>query len=186
MSEYNPTPGAVPPPPDVPSVPAVPAVPAGPSPVLSMEAVIEQARTMRLRNADDIAHRLARGERLDAERLYGVLHSQKLAGWWLLIDRHIRCGSVGRGLTPAGVVAKYVSWISPFLEERASCEAPFTFDVLGVKSVQELALAHLDRAMALIRQDAAGTFLEQVKSLAPASAEQEQSRSGLAGQEATA
>ncbi|MFI6392209.1 hypothetical protein [Nonomuraea sp. NPDC050540] len=178
MPESTPIPGTDTPPPDAPAVP---------SPALSVEEIIEQARTTRRRNADDIAHRLARGEQLSAERLYDTLHSQKVGGWWLMIDRHIRYSPIGRGLTPAKAVAKYVSWISPYLEDNAPCDPVCTFDALELKSVQELALAHLDRALALIRQDAARTFLEQAGSLAPASsAEHKQSPSGSAGQEATA
>ncbi|MFI9552697.1 hypothetical protein [Nonomuraea endophytica] len=177
MPEFTPIPGTDTPPPDGPAVP---------SPALSVEEIIEQARTTRRRNADDIAHRLARGEQLSAERLYDVLHSQKVGGWWLMIDRHIRYSPIGRGLTPAKAVAKYASWISPYLEDNASYDPVCTFDLLGAKSVQELALAHLDRALALIRQDAAHTFLEQATSLAPASTEHKQPPSSSAGQEATA
>lgn len=175
MREFNPRARAITPPLEA---------SCAPSPALSVEAVIEQAWQARQRNAGNVAGRLARGERLSAERLYDMLHTQKLAGWWLLVDRHSRHSRIGRGLTPAQAVAKYVSWISPYLDDDAPSEPDVALGVLGLSSVHELALAHLDRALALIRQDAASTFLAQAKSLEPASIEQAPSTS--AGQEATA
>ncbi|MET8990814.1 hypothetical protein ABZW49_35640 [Nonomuraea wenchangensis] len=150
---------------------------------LSVEAVIEQARQMRKHNADTIGRRLGRGERLSAEVLYDVLHAQTLAGWWLLVDRHIQHG---QGLTPEQTVARFVSWISPYQDDDSSVlDTATSFRVLGLRCEHELALAHVERALALIRQDAARTFLAQVTRLVPASPA-EQALGSSAGQEAEA
>lgn len=144
-----------------------------PGEALSVEGVIEQARQMRQRNAEGIARRLGRGERLKAEVLYDILHTQTLAGWWLLVDRHIQHARGGRGLTPEQTVARFVSWISPYLDDDASAlDTATSFRVLGLRCEHELALAHIDRALALIRQNAARSFLAQVKTLVPACTEQ--------------
>lgn len=157
-----------------------------PSQALSVEAIVEQARQMRQHNAETIGRRLSRGERLRAEVLYDILHAQTLAGWWLLVDRHIQHARGGWGLTPEQTVARFVSWISPYLDDDASAlDTVTSFRVLGLRCEHELALAHFDRALALIRQDAARTFLAQVKTLAPASPA-EQAPSNSARQEAKA
>ncbi|WP_177227717.1 hypothetical protein [Nonomuraea pusilla] len=151
-----------------------------------MEAIIEQACQLRRHNADIIGQRLSRGERLSAEVLYGILHAQTLAGWWLLVDRRIQHVRGSRGLTPEQVVARFVSWIRPYREDDAvPANAATSVRVLGLHSEHGLALAHFDRALALIRQDAARTFLAQVKTLVPASPAEQAPRSS-AGQEAKA
>ncbi|MEU6718657.1 hypothetical protein ABZ897_44945 [Nonomuraea sp. NPDC046802] len=157
-----------------------------PSETLSVEAVIEQARQMRQRNADDIARRLGRGERLTAEQIYDTLRAQTLATWWLLVDRHIQHARSGRGLTPQQTVARFASWVSPYIDDDATApDTLTTVRTLGLHCAHELALAHFDRALALIRQDAARTFLAQAKTLGPASPA-EQAPSSSAGQEARA
>ncbi|NRQ38432.1 hypothetical protein HII36_42385 [Nonomuraea sp. NN258] len=160
-----------------------------PGEALSVEEAIEQARQLRQSNAEGIARRLGRGERLSAEVLYDILHTQTLAGWWLLIDRqirHARGDRLLRGLTPEHTVARFVSWISPYLDGDAiALEAALSVRVLGLRCEYQLALAHLDRALALIRQDAARDFLTQVKTLVPASSA-EQATSSSAGREAKA
>ncbi len=156
-----------------------------PNQTLSVEAVIEQARQMRQRNAEDIARRLGRGERLTAEQLYDLLHAQTLATWWLLIDRHIEHARGGRGLRSVQAVAKFVSWITPYLNKATSPDPAIAVRAVGLHSERELAEAHFDRASALMRQDAARTFLAQVETLVPASST-EQAPSTSAGQETTA
>ncbi|MFI6180542.1 hypothetical protein ACIA8R_33745 [Nonomuraea sp. NPDC051191] len=141
-----------------------------PSEPVSVEAITEQARQMRQHNADTIGRRLSRGERLSAEVLYDILHAQTLAGWWLLVDRHIRHARGGRGLASEETVARFVSWISPYLDDDASAlDTATSCRILGLHCEHELALAHFERALALIRQDAARTFLAQAKTLQPAS-----------------
>jgi hypothetical protein len=158
-------------------VPAPDAAPAT-SEALSVEAIVEQVRRLRRRNAADIARRLGLGERLNAEQLYDILHAQTLATWWLLVDRHIQHARDGRGLTPEQTVNRFVSWISPYLDDDATeFDTAMTVRALGVQSGHELALAHFDQALALIRQDAARTFFAQVKRLASAFAEQASSTS---------
>ncbi|MFI6816119.1 hypothetical protein ACIBG7_27195 [Nonomuraea sp. NPDC050328] len=138
-----------------------------------MEGVIEQAREMRQHNAEDIGRRLGRGERLTAEQLYDSLHAQTLATWWLLVDRHIQHACGGRGRTTEQMVARYVAWVSPYLEEdTVAPDVALSVEVLGPDVEREFALAHFDRAMALIRRDAARTFMAQVKNLVPACTEQ--------------
>ncbi|MFI6295964.1 hypothetical protein ACIBEJ_30505 [Nonomuraea sp. NPDC050790] len=157
-----------------------------PGTTLSVEAVIEQARTMRRGNADDLARRLGRGERLSAEQLYETLRNQTLATWWLLVDRHIHYARGARALAPEQTVARFVSWVSPYLEDdTVTPEVTQSVHILGPGLEHELALAHLERAMALIRRDAARTFLSQVKTLAPAPAPQTPSSTST-GQEKTA
>ncbi|MGW0481381.1 MULTISPECIES: hypothetical protein [Nonomuraea] len=153
---------------------------------LSVEVVIAQARQMRQHNADIIGRRLGRGERLSAEVLYDTLHAQILAGWWLLVDRHIRHARGGRGLPSEQTVARFVAWISPYLDDDASAlDTATNFRMLGLRCEHELALAHFERALALIRQDAARTFLTQAKALPPASPAEAPSSSS-AGREAKA
>lgn len=141
-----------------------------------MGAVIEQARQIRRRNAEDIFRQLGRGKRLSAEQLYNILHSQTLATWWLLVDRHIeRIGD--RGLSPKRAVERFVSWITPYLNDATPPDPALAVRAFGLNSEHELALVHFDRAFALIRQDAARAFLAQVETLAPASVEQAPSTS---------
>lgn len=157
------------------------------SEALSVEAAIEQARQIRKHNADAIGRRLSRGERLSAEVLYDVLHAQTLAGWWLLVDRHIQHARGGRDLTSAQTMARFVSWISPYLDDDASAlDTVTSFQALGLRCQHELALAHVERALALIRQDAARTFLAQAKTLGPASPAEQAPSSNSTGQEAKA
>ncbi|MEV4391249.1 hypothetical protein [Nonomuraea sp. NPDC049607] len=152
----------------------------------SVEVVIEQARQIRQHNADTIGRRLGQGQRLSAEVLYDILHAQTLAGWWLLVDRQIQHARGGRGLTPAHATARFVTWVSPYLDDDTTApDTAGTVRVLGLHCEHELALAHFDRALALIRQDAARTFLAQVKTLVPASSS-EQAPSSSPGPEAKA
>ncbi|MGW2157527.1 hypothetical protein [Nonomuraea sp. NPDC001699] len=154
------------------------------SEALSMEAIIEQASEVRRRNADDIARRLGRGERLNAEQLYVTLHAQTLTGWWLLVDRYIQHERGGRDLTSEQTVARFVSWISPYLDDDASAlDTATSSQALGLGCAHELALAHVERALALIRQDAARTFLDQAKTLGPASPAEQAPGSSSAGRE---
>jgi hypothetical protein len=155
---------------------------------LRLETVIEQARTTRRRLADDIARRLHRGERLSAEQLYDTLRAQTLATWWLLVDRHIRYAREEGGPTPERMVAKFAFWVGSCLTADAVGPAPdvaLSVSALGPDVEHEIALAHFDRALALVRRDAARTFLGQVKTLAPASAQQTPSSSPT-GPETTA
>lgn len=139
----------------------------------SVETVIEQARQMRQRNAEDTFRRLGRGERLNAEQLYDLLHAQTLATWWLLVDRHIQHARGGRELTPEQAVAKFVSWVSPYLgDDPGDLDTTTSVRVLGLHCEHELAVAYFDGALALIRQNAARSFLAQVKTLVPACTEQ--------------
>ncbi|MFI6296657.1 hypothetical protein ACIBEJ_34065 [Nonomuraea sp. NPDC050790] len=150
-----------------------PAPGSAPGEALSVEAVIEQARTMRQRNINDLARRLGRGEQLSGEQLRDTLRDQTLATWWLLVERHIR--HAGGGLTPEQSMAKFASWISTYLKDDAVEPVPdiaLYVGLLGEDLEHEFVLHHVNRAMTLIRRDAARTFLRQVRSLAPASAEQ--------------
>ncbi|MEU8319789.1 hypothetical protein AB0C33_15620 [Nonomuraea sp. NPDC048881] len=152
----------------------------------SVEVIIEQARQMRQHNADTIGRRLSQGQRLSAEVLYDILHAQTLAGWWLLVDRQIQHARGGRGLTPAHATARFVTWVSPYLDDDTTTpDTAGMVRALGLHCEHELALAHFDRALALIRQDAARTFLAQVKTLVPASSVK-QAPSSSAGPEAKA
>ncbi|MFD9950769.1 hypothetical protein ACFWYW_27320 [Nonomuraea sp. NPDC059023] len=150
-----------------------PAAAPAPGETLSMEAIIEQARITRRRSSDDIARRLGRGEHLSAEQLYDTLRAQTLATWWLLVDRHIRHAGRSQGLTQKQTLAKFASWISSYLDhDDPTPDVAMVVGVLGPEVEHEFALIHLNRAMALIRRDAARTFIAQAEALAPASAEQ--------------
>ncbi|MEV4800766.1 hypothetical protein AB0K18_12200 [Nonomuraea sp. NPDC049421] len=137
----------------------------------SVEATIEQARQTRQLNADLIGRRLRLGERVSAEVLYETLHAHTLAGWWLLVERHIQ-----RSQSPEKTVARFVSWISPYQDDDSSaCSTATGCGSHGPHCGRESAVAHIARALTLIRQDAARTFVEHVTTLAPAScAEQEE------------
>ncbi|MEU4574624.1 hypothetical protein [Nonomuraea sp. NPDC023979] len=146
-----------------------------PGEALSLEAVIERARTLRQHNADDIGRRLGRGERLTAEQLYNTLRTQTLATWWLLVDRHIQHACDDR--TTGQIVARYVSWVSPYLEEdTVAPDVALSVHILGPDIEHKLALAHFDRALTLIRRDTARTFMAQAKNLVPACTEQTPAR----------
>ncbi|MFE0156735.1 hypothetical protein ACFWY5_57090 [Nonomuraea sp. NPDC059007] len=184
MSDRSQSPGAPKPAPDT-ETDATPAL--APGEALSMEAIIEQARTTRRDIADDIARRLGQGEHLSAEQLYDTLRAQTIATWWLLVDRHIRHAGRSQGLTQKQTLAKFASWISSYLDhDDPTPDVAMVVGVLGPEVEHEFALIHLNRAMALIRRDAARTFIAQAEALAPASAEPEQAPSNSAGQEPTA
>ncbi|MFI9836346.1 hypothetical protein ACIHFD_04895 [Nonomuraea sp. NPDC051941] len=151
---------------------------------VSLEAVIDQARSTRQQHIDDLFRRLGRGERLTAEQLHNTLHAQTLSTWWLLVARHIEHAD-GGGLPPAQAIARFVSWITPYLEDPTSPDPEIAVQALGLSSEHELALAHLDRSLALIRQGAARAFLTQAEMLVPACST-EQSPDASTGQEATA
>ncbi|MEV6986753.1 hypothetical protein AB0M95_36605 [Sphaerisporangium sp. NPDC051017] len=150
----------------------------------SLEAIIDQARHTRQHHLDDIVRRLGRGERPRAEQIYDALCAQTLCTWWLLVARHIEHAEGGR-LRPAHAVARFVSWITPYLGDPTPFDSGIAQRALGLSSEHELALAHLDRSLALIRQGAARIFLTQAETLAPARSA-EQSSSASTGQEATA
>ncbi|MFF0861408.1 hypothetical protein ACFYUV_06625 [Nonomuraea sp. NPDC003560] len=146
---------------------------AAPDEALAVEAVIEQAHNLRQSGVADIARRLSRGERLTAGQLYNLLHIQTLATWWMLIDRHLRHARDGRGLTTEQTVARFASWIRSYLDDDpGDLDTATSVLTPGRGPTQELALAHFDRGLALIRQNAARSFLNQVKTLVPACTEQ--------------
>ncbi|WP_157254889.1 hypothetical protein [Nonomuraea typhae] len=156
-----------------------------PGEALSVEAIIEQARTTRRRSSEDLARKLDRGEYLSGEEFYDTLRAQTLATWWLLVERHIR--HVGGGLPLEQTLAKFVCWISSYLDNNdATPDVALSVGVLGPEIEHEFALIHFNRAWALIRRDAARTFRAQVEALAPASTGPEQAPSSSAGQEPTA
>lgn len=156
-----------------PSTGTGPASSAAPDESLAVKAVIEQARNLRQSGVEDIARRLSRGERLTAEQLYNLLHIQTLATWWILIDRHIQRARDGRGLTTEQTVARFAAWIRPYLDDDpGDLDTATSVLAHGRGPTQELALAHFDGGLALIRQNAARSFLNQVKTLVPACTEQ--------------
>ncbi|MFB4267835.1 hypothetical protein [Nonomuraea sp. GTA35] len=146
------------------------------------EAIIEQARSARQDHTDDIFRRLGRGERLSAAQLYDLLYAHTLCTWWLLVARHIAYAD-GGGLRPAQAIARFVSWIAPYAdtppEPTTHTQNP------GADVEREPALDHLEHSLALIRHNAARTFLAQAETLAPACSHQ-QTPAASTGQEATA
>ncbi|MGP3917746.1 hypothetical protein [Nonomuraea sp. 10N515B] len=150
----------------------------------SMGAIIQQTQHNWQHHLDDIIRRLGRGERLRAEQIYDTLHAQTLRTWWRLVARHIEHADGGE-LSPAQSVARFVSWISPYLDDPTSPEQSQAVRGRGQDGELEHALAHLNHSLALVRQGAARTFLAQAETLAPACCA-EQPASAPAGQEATA
>jgi hypothetical protein len=150
---------------------------------VSLQAITEQAQQTWQQHLDDIVRRLGRGERLTAEQIYDTLHAQTLCIWWRLMARHLEHAD-GGGLRPAQAIARFVSWITPYLDNPTPPE-PSQVGTRGQDGELELALAHLGHSLALIRQGAARIFLAQAETLEPASLA-EQSPSASTGQEATA
>ncbi|MCF6476188.1 hypothetical protein FAF44_48790 [Nonomuraea sp. MG754425] len=156
----------------------------------SLEAITEQARRAHQHHLDDTVRRLGRGERLTAEQVYEALHAQTLCRWWLLVARHIEHADSG-GLPPAQAIARFVSWITPYLDDPTPPDPSQAVGTRGREGELELALAHLGHSMALIRQGAARTFLAQAQTLAQAeilvpTSLTKQSPSASTGREATA
>ncbi|MEV0386881.1 hypothetical protein [Nonomuraea sp. NPDC050643] len=160
-----------------------PAAPSGKVPA-ALETVIEQARSARQQHLDDIVRRLGRGERLSAEQIYTTLRAQTLCTWWRLLARHIEYAE-GGGVRPAEAVSRFVSWITPYLDDPTPPDPNVTTRAPGRNGELDFALAHLDHSLALIRQGAARIFLAQAEILAPACSAQ-QSPSASTGQETTA
>ncbi|GAA4102296.1 hypothetical protein [Nonomuraea soli] len=164
------------------SAPATPTLPAR-NEALSVEALIEQARETQRRSIDGLARKLRLGQQPSAEQLYDILRAQTLGTWWVLVERHLRYAGGDQGQT----LARFLSLVSFYLnEDDTTRDITLAVGVLGPEDEHEFTLIHLNRAMDLIRRDAARTFLEQLMSLASASSEPEQSASGSAGQEGTA
>ncbi|MFD9939589.1 hypothetical protein ACFWYW_24995 [Nonomuraea sp. NPDC059023] len=173
MSDHPQHPDTPKPPPDSEAAAAILTTAPAPGETLSMEAIIEQARTTRRRSSEDIARRLGRGEHLSAEQFHDTLRAQTLATWWLLVDRHIRHAGRSQGLTQKQTLAKFAAWISSYLDhDDPTPDVAMVVGVLGPEVEHEFSIIHLNRAMALIRRDAARTFIAQAEALAPASAEQ--------------
>ncbi|MEV4175677.1 hypothetical protein [Nonomuraea sp. NPDC049709] len=149
-----------------------------------LEAITEHARSVRQHHTDDLFRRLGRGERLTAEQIYDILYAQTLCTWWHLVARHLEYAD-GGGLRPAQAIARFISWIAPYANNPTPPEPAMPAPAPRVDSERELALDHLNRSLALIRQDAARTFLAQAETLAPACSRQ-QTPSASTGQEATA
>ncbi|MEV0615685.1 hypothetical protein AB0I81_20385 [Nonomuraea sp. NPDC050404] len=149
-----------------------------------LEAIIEQARSARKDHTDDIFRRLGRGERLSAAQLYDLLYAQTLSTWWLLVARHIEYADSG-GLRPAQAVARFISWIAPYADNPTPPQPATDTPNPGADVERERALDHLERSLALIRHDAAHTFLRQAETLAPACSHQ-QTPAASTGQEGTA
>ncbi|MGW4409627.1 hypothetical protein ACWEJ6_36755 [Nonomuraea sp. NPDC004702] len=148
------------------------------------EVIIEQARSARQDHTDDIFRRLGRGERLSAEQVYDLLHAHTLCTWWLLVARHIEHADSG-GLRPAQAIARFISWIAPYANNPTPPEPATDTPSPGADVERALALDHLERSLALIRHDAAHTFLSQAETLALACSRQ-QTPTASTGQEATA
>ncbi|MFC4014804.1 hypothetical protein ACFOY2_46815 [Nonomuraea purpurea] len=156
----------------------------------SLQAITEQARHTWQHHLDDIVRRLGRGERLTAEQIYDTLRAQTLCIWWRLLARHIE-HTESQGMRPDQSVAKFVSWITPYLDDPTPPDPSQAVRRCGQDGELELALAHLGHSLALIRQGAARTFLAQAQTLAQAetlapACPAEQAPSASIGQEATA
>ncbi|MFB4285884.1 hypothetical protein ACBJ59_62275 [Nonomuraea sp. MTCD27] len=150
----------------------------------SLEAIIEQACSVRQHHTDDLFRRLGRGERLTAEQIYDTLHAHTVCTWWLLVARHIEYAD-GGGLRPAQAIARFISWIAPYATDPTPPEPAMDAPAPGADSELTAALDHLERSLALIRQNAARAFLAQAETLAPACSRQKTSEASP-GQEATA
>ncbi|MEV4581508.1 hypothetical protein AB0K16_50565 [Nonomuraea jabiensis] len=137
-----------------------------------LEAITEQARSARQHRTDDLFRRLGRGERLTAEQIYDTLYSHTLCTWWLLVARHIEYADSG-GLRPAQAIARFVSWIAPYATNSTPPEPAMPAPAPGADSERAAALDHLERSLALIRQNAARAFLLQAETLAPACSHQQ-------------
>ncbi|MGW4792452.1 hypothetical protein ACWEPC_08580 [Nonomuraea sp. NPDC004297] len=150
----------------------------------SLQAITEQARSTWQHHLDDIVRRLGRGERLSAEQIYDALRAQTLCIWWRLMARHIEHAD-GGGMPPAQAIARFVSWITPYLNDPTPPDPNLNDGTRGRDGELELALAHLGHSLALIRQGAARIFLAQAETLVPA-CPAEQSPNASIRQEATA
>lgn len=149
-----------------------------------LEAITEQARSARQHHLDDIVRRLGRGERLTAEQIYDTVRAQTLCTWWQMVARNIERAD-SEGVRPHHVVARFVAWITPYVNDPTPPAPATAARLLGLSSEDEFALEHLNRSLTLIRQGAARAFLAQAETLAPASFT-EQPPSASTGQEATA
>ncbi|MBB6553321.1 hypothetical protein [Nonomuraea rubra] len=150
----------------------------------ALEAIIEQARKARQHHTEDTFRRLGRGERLSAEQIYDTLHAHTVCTWWLLVARHIEYADSG-GLRPAQAIARFISWIAPYATDPTPPEPATQAPAPGADTERAAALDHLERSLALVRQNAARAFLTQAETLAPACFRQ-QTPDTSAGQEATA
>ncbi|MBF8193338.1 hypothetical protein ITP53_48250 [Nonomuraea sp. K274] len=150
----------------------------------SLHAITEQVHHNCQQHLDDIVRCLGRGERLSAEQIYGTLRAQTLSTWWRLVTRHIERTDGGES-RPAQSVARFVSWITPYLDDPTPPDPRQAIGTRGQDNELELALVHLDHSLALIRQGAARIFLAQAETLGPA-CPAEQSPTASPGQEATA
>jgi hypothetical protein len=149
-----------------------------------LEAITEQARSARQHHTDDLFRRLGRGERLTAGQIYDTLYAHTLCTWWLLVARHIEYAD-GGGLRPSQAIARFISWIAPYATDPIPPEPAMPAPAPRADVERAPALDHLERSLALIRQDAARTFLSQAKTLT-AACSAEQSPGASTGQETTA
>ncbi|QFY12934.1 hypothetical protein GBF35_45955 [Nonomuraea phyllanthi] len=119
----------------------------------SLHALVRQQQWLNKDATSSVATRLAHGHRISGQELCTALRANFLLHWWSLLARH----GEQHGLGMARAMAKFSFWISCYRSQDPG-DLP-TFAGGDGLTEEELALAHLDRALELIKRAAAREFL---------------------------
>lgn len=131
-----------------------------------LHALIEQQQQANRETASGVATRLTHGDRISAEQLYGALQASILLHWWELLARY----GQQHGLGIVRAMARFSFWVSCYRTEGLHDDISSGDDI----SDKELALAHLDCALELIKRAAARDFLDAATPNSAAGMELEQ------------
>ncbi|GAA2213303.1 hypothetical protein GCM10009850_087650 [Nonomuraea monospora] len=135
----------------------------------SLNALARQQQQANRSAASAVAARLTGGYRVSAEQLYDGLRASVLLHWWELLTRY---GHQHRlGIVRA--MARFSFWVSCYRTQDLHDDTPPDGGRDGVGD-KDLALAHLDCALELIKRAAARDFLDTAASNPTAGREQQQ------------
>ncbi|WP_431931491.1 hypothetical protein [Nonomuraea jabiensis] len=121
----------------------------------SLRALVRQQQQVNKDTVDGLASRLAHGYRLSAEQLCAALQANLLLHWWNMLGRY----GEQHGLGMVRAMAKFSFWVSCYRTQDLADARPAKG--LDGTTDKELALAHLDCALELIKRAAAREFLDK-------------------------
>jgi hypothetical protein len=118
----------------------------------SLHTLVRQQQQASRDTASSVATRLTHGYRISAEQLYDALQASTLLHWWELLARF----GQQHGLGIVRAMARFSFWVSCYRTEDLRDDASPD----DRRDDKELALAHLDCALELIKRAAARDFLD--------------------------
>ncbi|MET7338976.1 hypothetical protein [Nonomuraea sp. NPDC005650] len=134
----------------------------------SLQALVRQQQRVNKDATTSAAARLAHGYRISSQELCAALRANLLLHWWSTLARYGEQHALGM----VRAMAKFSFWVSCYRTQDLG-DSP-TAEGDGGTTDEELALAHLDYALELIKRAAAREFLAKATVRPPAGTEQTQ------------